>query len=69
MHKKGRPVLVGTTSVERSEDLADMLRQAGAGHSEVFQSCCVHLRLAQLCLIRSWAVLADFAESCCCLLQ
>lgn len=29
MHKKGRPVLVGTTSVERSELLADMLRQEG----------------------------------------
>ena len=29
MHKSGRPVLVGTTSVERSEILADMLRQVG----------------------------------------
>ena len=29
MHKTGRPVLVGTTSVERSEQLADMLQDAG----------------------------------------
>ena len=31
MHKQGRPVLVGTTSVERSETLAEMLQEAGAG--------------------------------------
>ena len=30
MHKQGRPVLVGTTSVERSELLADMLKEEGA---------------------------------------
>ncbi len=29
MNKTGRPVLVGTTSVERSEQLADMLQEAG----------------------------------------
>jgi preprotein translocase subunit SecA len=29
MHKKGRPVLVGTTSVERSEELAELLRARG----------------------------------------
>ena len=29
MHKTGRPVLVGTTSVERSEQLAGMLQEAG----------------------------------------
>ena len=29
-HKQGRPVLVGTTSVERSEALAAMLKQAGS---------------------------------------
>ena len=28
MHKTGRPVLVGTTSVERSEQLAELLQQA-----------------------------------------
>ena len=28
-HKQGRPVLVGTTSVERSEALAAMLKQEG----------------------------------------
>ncbi len=29
MHKSGRPVLVGTTSVERSEKLATLLDGAG----------------------------------------
>ena len=29
-HKKGRPILVGTTSVESSELLAGMLREQGA---------------------------------------
>ena len=29
-HRQGRPVLVGTTSVERSEALAAMLQQEGA---------------------------------------
>ena len=28
MHKTGRPVLVGTTSVERSERLAELLKEA-----------------------------------------
>ena len=28
MHKTGRPVLVGTTSVERSEQLAELLQEA-----------------------------------------
>ena len=28
MHKTGRPVLVGTTSVERSEQLAQLLQEA-----------------------------------------
>ncbi|MCW5850604.1 MAG: preprotein translocase subunit SecA [Anaerolineae bacterium] len=32
MHRQGRPVLVGTTSVERSEMLADMLRRRGVPH-------------------------------------
>src|SRR5690606_8243067 len=27
--KRGQPVLVGTTSIEKSEQLADMLREAG----------------------------------------
>ena len=29
MHKTGRPVLVGTTSVERSEQLAALLKEEG----------------------------------------
>ena len=29
-HKKGRPILVGTTSVENSEVLAGMLKEQGA---------------------------------------
>lgn len=32
MHKTGRPVLVGTTSVEKSEILSDMLQEAGIKH-------------------------------------
>jgi len=32
MHRSGRPVLVGTTSVEKSEMLADMLRRKGVKH-------------------------------------
>ncbi len=29
MHEKGRPVLVGTTSVEQSEDLSSKLKEIG----------------------------------------
>jgi preprotein translocase subunit SecA len=32
IHKQGRPVLVGTTSVEKSELLSDMLREEGIPH-------------------------------------
>ena len=32
MHKSGRPTLVGTTSVERSEALAKLLDEDGALH-------------------------------------
>ncbi|MCW6035446.1 preprotein translocase subunit SecA [Spirulina subsalsa FACHB-351] len=32
MHEKGRPVLVGTTSVEKSEVLANLLRERGVPH-------------------------------------
>ncbi|XP_021768888.1 protein translocase subunit SecA, chloroplastic [Chenopodium quinoa] len=32
MHKTGRPVLVGTTSVEQSESLSEQLQQAGIPH-------------------------------------
>ena len=32
MHSKGRPVLVGTTSVEQSESLAAQLREQGRPH-------------------------------------
>lgn len=44
-HKQGRPVLVGTTSVERSEALAAMLKQEGSRqlrldpHSSLQLSC------------------------------
>jgi preprotein translocase subunit SecA len=31
-HKKGQPVLVGTTSVESSEDVSQMLRRSGVPH-------------------------------------
>ncbi len=31
-HENGQPVLVGTTSVERSEELSDLLRRAGIAH-------------------------------------
>jgi hypothetical protein len=32
IHKEGRPVLVGTTSVEKSEQLSEMLAQEGIKH-------------------------------------
>ncbi|WP_095587745.1 preprotein translocase subunit SecA [Actibacterium ureilyticum] len=32
-HKKGQPVLVGTTSIEKSEFLSDMLKKAGVEHN------------------------------------
>ena len=32
MHQAGRPVLVGTTSIEKSERLSDMLRRTGIKH-------------------------------------
>ena len=33
MHQTGRPVLVGTTSVEQSENLSQLLEEAGISHS------------------------------------
>ena len=33
MHQTGRPVLVGTTSVEQSENLSQLLEEAGIAHS------------------------------------
>jgi preprotein translocase subunit SecA len=33
MHEQGRPVLVGTVSIEKSEELANMLTEAGLPHS------------------------------------
>lgn len=32
MHKTGRPVLVGTTSVEQSDSLSEQLNEAGIPH-------------------------------------
>lgn len=32
MHKNGRPVLAGTTSVEQSDSLSEQLREAGIPH-------------------------------------
>ena len=32
MHKTGRPVLVGTTSVEQSDSLSEQLKEAGIPH-------------------------------------
>lgn len=32
LHKEGRPILVGTTSVEQSENLAQMLKDEGIPH-------------------------------------
>lgn len=38
MHKTGRPVLVGTTSVEQSDALSEQLHEAGIPHEVcVFQ--------------------------------
>ena len=36
MHKSGRPTLVGTTSVERSEALAKLLDEEGASQPVIF---------------------------------
>jgi hypothetical protein len=36
MHKTGRPVLVGTTSVEQSEDLSKQLLEASIPHQVEF---------------------------------
>jgi preprotein translocase subunit SecA len=33
LHEQGRPVLVGTVSIEKSEELSNMLEQAGLTHS------------------------------------
>jgi len=32
-HEKGQPVLVGTTSIEKSEELSDLLKKAGIKHN------------------------------------
>jgi len=36
MNKTGRPVLVGTTSVEQSDTLSKQLREAGIPHEVIF---------------------------------
>ncbi|WP_366778282.1 preprotein translocase subunit SecA [uncultured Acidaminococcus sp.] len=33
LHKKGRPVLVGTTSIQQSEDLSELLKKRGIEHN------------------------------------
>jgi preprotein translocase subunit SecA len=33
VHKTGRPILVGTTSIEKSERVSDMLQRRGIGHA------------------------------------
>lgn len=33
LHKKGRPVLVGTTSIQQSEELSELLKKRGIEHS------------------------------------
>lgn len=39
MNKTGRPVLVGTTSVEQSDVLSSQLREAGIPHEVIFLPC------------------------------
>jgi preprotein translocase subunit SecA len=39
MHKSGRPVLVGTTSVETSELVSGMLKEEGIPHEVRFVNC------------------------------
>jgi len=39
IHKEGRPVLVGTTSVEKSELLSEMLAQDGIKHQVSDYNC------------------------------
>ena len=46
MHKSGRPVLVGTTSVERSEGLAAQLDTAGIQYQVPCTDHLGHLRAA-----------------------
>ena len=33
LHKKGRPVLVGTTSIQQSEELSELLKKRGIEHN------------------------------------
>ncbi len=53
MHKTGRPVLVGTTTVEKSERLSALLEEAGIKHQvctcqQLGMGCvCMHMRLHQ----------------------
>lgn len=39
IHKQGRPVLVGTTSVEQSELISEKLTEAGIKHSVSVHRC------------------------------
>lgn len=47
MHKTGRPVLVGTTSVEQSDSLSDQLQEAGIPH-EVWLLCFYMVKSLQI---------------------
>lgn len=48
MHKTGRPVLVGTTSVEQSEALSKQLREASIPHQVRFMLS--HLKPPSICI-------------------
>lgn len=50
MNKVGRPVLVGTTSVEQSESLSVQLREAGVSHE-------VYLLIALTLAIPAFSIL------------
>ena len=36
LHKKGRPVLVGTTSIQQSEELSELLKKRGIEHNVLY---------------------------------
>lgn len=52
MHKTGRPVLVGTTSVEQSDTVSMQLREAGIPHEVSFFPP-LKIRFINLCFSKS----------------
>ncbi|RDX88166.1 Protein translocase subunit SecA, chloroplastic [Mucuna pruriens] len=56
MHKTGRPVLVGTTSVEQSDSLAEQLKEAGIPHECPSYGCVGSNEECSPCVIQVFGV-------------